>query len=50
MCNLFFSDYRLVLKMSILNLFPLGLQNIRRLEPAFCLAFRHIVRLFGCAK
>ena len=36
--------------MSILNLFPLGLQNNRRLEPVLYLAFRHIVRFFGCAK
>ena len=38
------------MKMSILNLFPLGLQKIRRPEPAPCLVFRHIARFFGCAK
>jgi hypothetical protein len=36
--------------MSILNLFPLGLQNNRRQEPAPYLAFRYFARFFGCAK
>ncbi len=36
--------------MSILNLFPLGLQEIRRQKPALYLVFSHIAHFFGCAK
>ena len=36
--------------MSILNLFPLGLQNIQRQTLAPYLAFSHIAHFFGCAK
>ena len=50
MCNFSRSDHRCVLKMSILNLFPLGLQKFRRQKPALYLAFSHIAHFFGCAK
>ena len=38
------------MKMSILDLFPLGLQKIRRQKPVLYLAFSRIADFFECVK